>query len=60
MDFANLTAEEIDALDGHRREAWYAFRNGNIEKANAILEAYGDKPARVETATKARRGSKAD
>lgn len=41
MDFANLTADEVDALDGPYREAWYAWRAGNSAKADAILATYG-------------------
>lgn len=46
MDFDALTAEQVDALKGHEREAWYAWRSGDAAKADAILAAY---PADVET-----------
>lgn len=41
MDFANLTADEVDALDGPCREAWYAWCRGDHAKADAILASYG-------------------
>lgn len=51
IDFDTLTPAEVDALDGHRREAWYAWSRGQRERAAAILDAYGDElagPAPVE------------
>jgi hypothetical protein len=41
MDYAKLSAEQCDALDGAEREAWYAWRNGDTARAIAILNAYG-------------------
>lgn len=40
MDFADLTAEQIDALSGVEREAWYAFKRRGPAAAAAILGAY--------------------
>lgn len=51
VDFDALTPAEVDALDGHRREAWYAWSRGHTSRAAAILGAYGDElagPAPVE------------
>lgn len=51
VDFDAMSPAELDALDGHRREAWYAHRRGQTERARAILAAYGDTspaPAPVE------------
>lgn len=41
MDFDKMTAAECDALDGPKREAWYAWRKGDKERAAAILNTYG-------------------
>ena len=41
MDFSQLTAREVDGLNGARREAWYAWRRGDAAKAQLILETYG-------------------
>lgn len=39
MDFDKLTADEVDALDGYDREAWYAYRAGDTAKVKAIRAA---------------------
>jgi hypothetical protein len=41
MDFAKLSAEQCEQLDGAEREAWYAWRQGDTARATAILNAYG-------------------
>lgn len=41
MDFDKLSASEVDALDGAKREAYYAWRNGDKARADAILNTYG-------------------
>lgn len=47
MDFDTLTADQVDGLTGHQREAWYAHRNGHPEKAQAILAAYPETPEKA-------------
>ncbi len=44
IDFDTLTAEQVDALTGHEREAWYAHRRGEKAKAAAILATYAETP----------------
>lgn len=41
MDFEKLSSTEVDALDGAPREAFYAWRKGDKERAAAILNANG-------------------
>lgn len=41
MNFETLTADDVNALDGAKREAWYAWRKGDTERAAAILNANG-------------------
>ena len=46
--YDSFTAEEVDALNGHEREAWYAHRRGDDAKAAEILATYdGQAPARI-------------
>lgn len=41
MDFTELTAQDVDALQGPEREAYYAWRTGRPAKVREINEAYG-------------------
>lgn len=52
IDFDALTPEEIDALDGYQREAWYSHQRGDHAKAREIVATYetGDGRPRSEKA----------
>lgn len=39
-DYENLSAWKLDRLDGPEREAFYAWRNGDTDKAAEIRAAY--------------------
>lgn len=41
MDFATMTSAEVDALQGADREAYYAWRKGDLDKLDSIGDAYG-------------------
>ena len=40
IDFDNLTAAEVDALDGFEREAWYAWITDDKDEAARIMGLY--------------------
>lgn len=57
MNFDKLSVDEIAALEGVEREAWYAHVRGDDKKAAAILASYPKvkaaprpEPGTVETA----------
>lgn len=47
MDFAKLSSEDINALDGYHREAWYEFERGDAKRAAEIVALYEGKPKRA-------------
>jgi hypothetical protein len=39
-DYAAVTGWSLERLDGPEREAFYAWRSGNVDRARAIRTAY--------------------